>query len=196
MLMLGNVDIQSWAWLQWGAILGASLVACIWDLRTRRVPNRLTLPLLAAGLLLSTWFGGRHALGEAATAVLLLAAPYVVLFVLGHGGAGDAKLMAALGAWLGLREAVIVLACVAGLGGLLALAQICAHHAQRTLLRQAGISLYLGLIALAGGGRLRDVVATNDPEGLDESARNLTLPYGLAIFLGVCLAWLVVQLWM
>ena len=45
-------------YVQWGAVLGASLAAAVWDLRQRRIPNALTLPMLGAGLVYSAWVGG------------------------------------------------------------------------------------------------------------------------------------------
>ena len=85
-------------------VAGAALflfVAVGNDVRAYRIPNLLTLPALAAALLVSPWFGATHgpleaALG-AATGFALLLLPYAV----GGIGAGDVKALMALGAWLG-----------------------------------------------------------------------------------------------
>jgi prepilin peptidase CpaA len=75
-------------------------VAVASDVRRFRVPNLLTLPALAAALLLSPWCGTsgplEAALGAALGFVLLLG-PYAA----GGMGAGDVKALMALGAWLG-----------------------------------------------------------------------------------------------
>jgi prepilin peptidase CpaA len=78
-----------------------ALVASILDLRTRRVPNLLTLGgsaagLVAAAFLYGTTGAGLHLLGWTIGLVVFLP-----VFVLGGLGAGDVKLMACLGAWLG-----------------------------------------------------------------------------------------------
>ena len=58
--------------LQWGAAIGASLVAAMWDVRTHRIPNVLSVPVLALGLLMAGWCGGLHGLGDGVAGALLL----------------------------------------------------------------------------------------------------------------------------
>lgn len=71
------------------------------DLRSRRVPNALTLPALLVALGASPWFGATsgplEAVSGAALGFGLLVGPYA----LGGVGAGDVKALMALGAWLG-----------------------------------------------------------------------------------------------
>ncbi len=101
--------------------LFAALVsaAAVSDLRNRRVSNRLNLAILALGL------GWRATSMDAATALLGLAGLAVGLGILlvpfawRWVGAGDVKLLAACGAWLGPWDALMAgLFGVAG-GGLL-----------------------------------------------------------------------------
>jgi prepilin peptidase CpaA len=77
------------------------LTAAALDLRTRRLPNWLTVPAFAAGLVFHTatggWAGLGLSLGGFATGFGIL----LVLWLIGGGGGGDVKLMGALGAWLG-----------------------------------------------------------------------------------------------
>ena len=90
------------------------------DLRTFRLPDRLTLPLAAAGLAWSAWVAG----GWPVMAIAGAAAGYGCFALLGwihhrrrgvEGlGLGDAKLLAAGGAWLGagaLPWVVLLAAC-------------------------------------------------------------------------------------
>lgn len=71
------------------------------DVRSYRIPNLLTLPALAAALVVSPWCGATsgpfEAMLGAATGFALLLLPYAV----GGMGAGDVKALMALGAWLG-----------------------------------------------------------------------------------------------
>ncbi|MBM4028430.1 MAG: prepilin peptidase [Planctomycetes bacterium] len=83
--------------VQWGVVLGASLAAALTDLRNRRIPNRLTMPLALVGLAVAFYGGGWANLGAAGAAYLVLALPYILLFLLAGGGAGDAKMMGATG---------------------------------------------------------------------------------------------------
>jgi Flp pilus assembly protein protease CpaA len=180
--------------IQWGAAVGASLVAFVLDLKTGRIPNWLTMPFAVAGLAVAACFTGEHTFGNAVVASLFLALPYAFLFALGKGGAGDSKMMGAIGAWLGTRNGLTVLLCVAGMGGLLAFLRIVLHHGRRTLLRNLGISLYIYLTAFASGGGSWNLLKVSPEERSYEEANAVTIPYGAAIFVGVCIA-AGVQIW-
>ncbi len=104
-------------------LLGTLAAVAVIDLRSFRIPDVLSLPLIAAGLLLAPPLRGGaladHLIG-AAVAYALFAAIGAVHFrrrgVEGLG-LGDAKLFAAGGAWLGW-QALPALLLVAALGGL------------------------------------------------------------------------------
>ena len=96
-------------------------IATITDLRSRRIPNLLTFPAIAAGL--GLWAALLGWKGLALSAGGMLAAPLLlVLLHLGRGpGMGDIKLAAAVGALLGVRLAPVAMLLAAVAGGLLAL---------------------------------------------------------------------------
>jgi leader peptidase (prepilin peptidase) / N-methyltransferase len=85
------------------------------DLYEQRLPDLLTLPLAALGLIVSAWSGVEPAWWPAASALigfaLLAGVAYVYRRIRGrHGlGLGDAKLMGAAGAWLGAQAIATVL---------------------------------------------------------------------------------------
>src|SRR5688500_5016350 len=81
--------------------LAIGFTACITDVRTRRIPNLLTFGTAAAGVVMHGATGGWDGLQLAAGGWLLGAALFFPFFLLGGMGAGDVKLLAALGAWLG-----------------------------------------------------------------------------------------------
>jgi prepilin peptidase CpaA len=91
------------------AIVAFSLVAIIYDLRWRRIPNGLTVPALVLGLLFHAATAGGAGLlvglGGFATGFGLL----FLMWLTGSGAGGDVKLMGALGAWLGARLTVYAL---------------------------------------------------------------------------------------
>jgi prepilin peptidase CpaA len=96
--------------------LSVASLACAVDLRTRRIPNWLTIGSAAAAVVFHGATGGAGAvvvsgLGWGASAALLIA-PYA----LGGLGAGDVKLVAALGAWLGPGDSfsLTMYTCIAG----------------------------------------------------------------------------------
>src|SRR3984893_1427807 len=88
-------------YLIWASTIGVTLLAAIVDFRTHRIPNWLTVPAFFLGLGLRTaisgWAGAKASLEGAGLALILLL-PLVLMRAL---GAGDWKLMGAVGACLG-----------------------------------------------------------------------------------------------
>ena len=107
-----TVNYADAVFYQWGVVLVASLIAALTDIRNRRIPNWLTVPLFACGLIHAGVVGGFGELTSSFFAACILMAPYVVLFLFAGGGAGDAKLMAAVGAWLGLSSGIVALVAI------------------------------------------------------------------------------------
>jgi prepilin peptidase CpaA len=96
--------------------LGIATVAAGWDLATRRIPNALTFGAALAALIVHAWVGGWSGLGMAALGWIAGMALFFPVFALGGMGAGDVKLMGALGAWLGPVAAAWV-ALYSGIAG-------------------------------------------------------------------------------
>jgi len=92
------------------------------DLLAFRLPDILTFPLLAAGLVLSLWLPDQDPLAHLAGAVVGFVAFYGIALAYRRArgreglGLGDAKLAAAGGAWLGWQAlpSMVLIACVAG----------------------------------------------------------------------------------
>lgn len=99
-------------------------VAVYTDLSTRRIPNVLTLSAAAMGLVAHLLWQGLDGLGLAALGWLAGVGLLLVPFLLRGIGAGDLKLVAALGALQGPQFAL--LACLYGAiaGGLLAVVSL------------------------------------------------------------------------
>jgi prepilin peptidase CpaA len=170
--------------IPWGAIIGASLVAAVVDIRARRIPNLLCGPLFLAGLIWSAWHGGANGFVEGLAAAVLLAFPFVLLFILAGGGAGDAKLTAAIGCWLGIREAVIALACICIAGGILGIIVAIYKRRLKIVITKMTLPVWDWVAAILGlAGMKQAIKSTQAIEG-----ETLTVPYGVAIFIGVCVA--------
>jgi prepilin peptidase CpaA len=97
--------------------LSIAVIGCGFDLRTRRIPQALTLGGALAGLVFHLvsggWSGAAWSLAGWTVGVLIFLAP----FALGGLGGGDVKLLGALGAWLGPGD-VFWLALYTGVAGL------------------------------------------------------------------------------
>ncbi len=154
--------------------MGASLAAAVWDVRRGRIPNILTGPLLASGLVCAALTAGVAGRADSAVACLLLSGPFVLLFAFAGGGAGDAKLMAGIGAWLGVGNGLVALASVAVSGAVLAIGFALA----RAWCRRLRATTPAGATAKDAADRLMEV----------KPIRRTTVPYGVAILAGVCIA--------
>jgi prepilin peptidase CpaA len=101
--------------------LALASVACGWDLRTRRIPQVLTLGGALAGFAFHALNGGWSAGLASATGWAVGIAIFFLPFALGGLGAGDVKLLGAIGAWLGPMNAVWVGLYAGAAGGVLAI---------------------------------------------------------------------------
>lgn len=164
------------------------LLACAvgTDLRARRIPNRLVLTGLALAV---AGHGVLLALGTAPLAGPGLAAPLLgalaglaallPLYLLRACGAGDAKLMAMAGAFIGAERMLTALPATLVAGGLLALVVMLARGITRQTLANTRFMLTHWLVKLqSGGGARLDPLATT-------AAR---LPYAVAIATGTVIA--------
>jgi prepilin peptidase CpaA len=159
-------------------VLGcAVLLACAagWmDLRSRRIPNWLTVPGLLLGIALRAatggWIGLKAALLGAGLGLLLLL-PFVLLKAL---GAGDWKLAGALGAFVGPGLLTDLLLASIFVAGLMALGLIIYKRRLGETLRNI-VHLVASLLSLRMPG----------PEVSLDNPRSLKVPYGVALALTV-----------
>ncbi len=174
--------------LQWAVVLIASGLAAIVDASTRRIPNWLTGPVLLSGLTLAAWTDGVAGFGNSAAACVLLAALFTFLWMAGAGGAGDAKLMAAIGAWVGTAHLLLVLICVLISGGVLGIAYAVVKRRGVVVGRNLW-NIGLGLLVSVMHRRKWNDVSIPRPKEMQ------TMPYGVAIFVGTLAAAIGEWLW-
>jgi prepilin peptidase CpaA len=175
--------------VQWAVPVMVVLIAAVTDLRARRIPNWLTLPTLALGVGFAAWTGGIYGIADSLLACVVLSLPYVLLFLFAGGGAGDAKLMGAVGAWLGVINGGVALASVAVCGIVLGIAYAVAARRTRELMSNiSGIAIGWAGSALVGS-------APQVQKGDQERAKSQTVPYGVAICAGVYIAAVGIYLW-
>jgi prepilin peptidase CpaA len=96
--------------------LSIGLIACVTDLRSRRIPNVLTFGAAALALVFHGIVSGLPGVQSAGLGWLAGVAVFLPFFLLGGMGGGDVKLLAALGAWMGPGDAfwLAIYASIAG----------------------------------------------------------------------------------
>jgi prepilin peptidase CpaA len=181
--VLSALEHSSTPSIQWGAVITVSLVAAVIDARVRRIPNWLTGPVFLAGLVWAAWGSGFPGVLDAMAAAVLLALPYVILFTIAGGGAADAKLMGALGTWLGVSNGCVVLVTVCVSGAVIGIGYAMVKGQARGVLCNIAL-ICLGLASVIAGRRKWSEAA----QFLPNPRHMLAIPYGLAAFFGVCAA--------
>jgi len=158
------------------------VIGAIWDIRWRRIPNWLTLPGVVIGLALS-WFLEVPGLGSSLKGMGVAFAIYFVLYLLHGMGAGDVKLMAAVGATAGLTNWFGILFLTALFGGAVGILMVATKGRFRSTLFNM-----LRIVGSLGRGR----APYKDNPDLDlASGTAMRLPHGVMIALGT-LSFLVV----
>ena len=160
------------------ALAALVLVAVVWDVRERRIPNALTVTGLGLAIVLRLLEGPEALLAGVAGLVLavFVALPLVAL---GGLGGGDAKLLAAVGAFLGPIQLLVALAITALAGGIMAV--VLAIH--RGALHESMVGAGVLLMSLFGRGIER-------PRRTIRSPGALSIPYAVPIAIGVLAVWL------
>jgi prepilin peptidase CpaA len=103
-------------------LLSLVLGAAIYDVRYRRIPNWLNVAGVVAGIAMNTFlYEGWPGLRFSLLGLALAFGVYVALYAVRAMGAGDVKLMAAVGAIVGWENWFGIFLITAILGGLMAL---------------------------------------------------------------------------
>src|SRR5262245_2901689 len=112
------------------AVLVPATVYASWnDYRFHRVPNWLTALMAGTGLVAQGFWNGQSGAVDGVAGMLVGFGVLVGLWLIGGMGAGDVKLMAALGVWLGPQMALAAMAVGGLLGGVFALALVARERA-------------------------------------------------------------------
>lgn len=158
-------------------LLAALCCAAVIDWRSRRIPNWLTFSLILTGAVQSFLPGGAISPGAAGQGFLLGAGLTFALFALGALGAGDVKLMAGVGAWMGPGVTLKIFLVEAILGLIIVLAQAAWSGRLTALFRNSAVIA----ISFAHMGDLGVDHATQT--GQSNSSIEKPLPYAVPVLL-------------
>ena len=122
--------------------VGALLtLACISDLRTRRIPNVLTFSATGCALVFHLITGGLNAAGWSLAGCIVGLLLFLPIFALRGMGAGDVKLLAAVGAWLGPGNVAMAALATSIAGGVVAILVAVGYGYLRTALNNVWLLL-------------------------------------------------------
>lgn len=159
------------------AAFALALAGSATDIRSRRIPNFLTLPGILFGLMLHLFLGGWKALALSAAAGLLCGVLFFVFWLAGGMGAGDVKLITAVGCIAGLSHAAYLLIFTALAGGMMAIVlALYRGRLRETICNMGALVLHHRFEGLAP-----------HPELNISNAKTLRLPYAVAIAGGCAL---------
>ena len=156
-----------------GALICA-MIGAVSDIRAGRIPNWLTYGGLVVGLTLRTILEGWRGLGQGAAGILAGGGIFFLFYLVRGMGAGDVKLMAAVGAWTGVRQAVVVMIATAVAGGILGVVYMVFYRRVGSTVQNIA---ELIRFHLTSGIRPHPEVNLGDPG-------SIRVPYGLAIAMG------------
>lgn len=149
-------------------------VLCIKDIKTRRLPNAWTLGGLAAGLAVQFGWSGVAGLIDGLQAAGVCILFLLVPFLIRAAGAGDLKMLAACGAFVGMKQVLLLLLAVSFAGFFVAVAMIIARKVGMARMKHAFRSLFDWRYDRSAGRAAL-------PPKEDEGSR---IPFGIAIAVG------------
>jgi len=149
-------------------------IAIFTDLRSGRIPNSLTFSVMALSLIVHAGIGGLEGVLFSLAGLSTGFGLFILVYLIGGMGAGDVKLMAAVGSILGTSGALVsgILAIV--VGGIYALGAMCYQWGFVEMCRKLALATY-GIFLPGGKGWSYDLQLP------------FRLRYGLAIAAGTLL---------
>jgi prepilin peptidase CpaA len=153
------------------------LVAAVWDLRTRRVPNWLTFSGVILAIALNTFLGELPGLWFSLKGLGVAFGVYFLLYLLRAMGAGDVKLMAFLGAAVGWSIWLLgILPATAILGGVVGLLLVLTKGRLRKTFHNIG-SIFMSV-------RMGHAPYQDNPELDVRTGLGMRLPHAVMIAVG------------
>lgn len=151
-------------------------IASFIDMRSRKIPNYLTLPTILAGLLFHVFTTGIEGLLFSLQGLGLGLVLLIPFYAGGGMGAGDVKLLSAVGAVVGASQVWKVCLLTTIAGGIYALVLMLIRG---TLTKELRFVFFLVSQAFSGGGLAALKVHKSTPVDM-----HYTIPYGLVIACG------------
>jgi prepilin peptidase CpaA len=166
---------RAWFFSVFFLLLPLAVLIGYFDVRHRRIPNKLVLLTLVCGLAVNTFWGGWNGLLASGGGCLLAFGLMLLLYFFGAMGAGDVKLFAAIGSLIGLGLVLKTFVVVVVLGALLAL--ISMLYTGTALVTMQRVMMIL--VGFLPGWKMPRYEVTPERH---------TIPYGVAITVGTLIS--------
>lgn len=153
-------------------------VGAVWDVTSHRVPNKLSYSAILFGLALRTALLGWQGLGSALAGGLIGGGIFFLFYVVRAMGAGDVKLMAAVGCMTGPKAIVQIVTACALAGGVMAVAVMIYKKRTGRTMRNVGQLLRF---RVTHGAQVHPSLNIDNPD-------SVRLPYAVAIAAGALYA--------
>lgn len=154
--------------------LAIAMAGALFDVRSKRVPNWLTYSGILLALAARLSFTGFYGFESGVESAIVGGGAMLLLFFAGGVGGGDVKLMAAVCAWAGAAQVIVLMLASAISGGVLAAGALIVTHSVGRTLRNSG---ELVLHHMASGIQPHPTINVYQPG-------TLRVPFGLAIAMG------------
>ncbi|MFK7820144.1 MAG: prepilin peptidase [Planctomycetaceae bacterium] len=153
------------------------LIVAAWiDGKELRVPNWITFPMVLSGLVYCTCVGGLSGLGAGLLGMVTGLLTLLPLYAVGGMGAGDVKLMAGVGAWLGWQITLAAFCVSAVVGAIMAVCMVLHRGAFEKHYKQF-LLIICEWINIKNPSELSRIAAERKPT-------MFLLPYGIPICIG------------
>ncbi|SFQ99156.1 A24 family peptidase [Desulfoscipio geothermicus] len=157
------------------------LICCYTDLRSRKIYNHVLLPAVVTAFMVNFLNGGLSACLDSLQGLLLGMALLIIPFAAGGMGAGDVKLLGAIGAFKGPEFVFTVFLAGAIAGGIVSL---------YLLARKGKLLLTLKKIYYLFLNKLLHIPSSITFNKLETAVQGESFPYALALGLGAAWAYI------
>jgi prepilin peptidase CpaA len=158
-------------------LLSILIISAIIDFRSQKIPNLITFPTIIIALLYHFFTHGIDGLIFSALGLVTGIGLLIIPYIFDGMGAGDAKLMGAVGSIIGPKNVFVAFLFTALVGGIYAVILILLNQKQfKGFFKKQLITLKLFILT-------REFIS--DP--VENSDKKPRLCYGVAIALGTCI---------
>jgi prepilin peptidase CpaA len=173
------LDLLAMLFFDWrtGILMLLLTVAAISDYRIQRIPNWLVFSGALFGVIYNTLLTSAHTTVLFPFAGLVLGLLlFLPLYLIRAMGAGDVKLLAMVGAFLGPGDTFLAALASMIVGGVLSIVFVLVRGTAQRMFRNLGSLFQLGLLSVGGGSKPDLQIGGGVSAG--------KLPYGVAIAIG------------